>query len=194
MEIRSDIILKGNTWYELQQGYVKKDAKIFDTLWGVFLTCLSIGILYDKQMDDEDDAEDEDKVTIPRTMFNRNVKEMEFYFQAAILTSNSVALSEKDRLYLAFADTFSVDELSDSEREILVKGVSEDALDFDRISFLRKFANYGASKMLQCLSNNEGETLENLMKFLTDSYNGETEELMAMTEIEDLADSLDSMD
>lgn len=185
MEIRSDIVLKGSTWYDLQQGYVHR---FFDTLWGVFLTCLSVGILYDTQIEDEDDSEDEDKVTIPRTMFNRNAKEMEFYFQSAILTSNSIHLSEKDRLYLAFSDSFSVEELSDSEKELLLKGVSDEALNFDKLAFLRKFANYGAQKLHENLTNNDSETMENLMDFLIASYNGETDELIAMTEVEDLSD------
>ncbi len=186
MEIKSDIILKGNIWFELQQGYVKK---YFDTLWGVFLTCVSIGILYDKQMDDEDD--EDDRVTIPRSMFNRNAKEMEFFFQSAILTSKTVNFGEKDRLYLAFSETFSVEELDDLEKEALEKGVSKEAREFDKISFLRKFANFGATKLHKCLSKSDIETLEKLNSFFVDSYNGETDELLEMSLVDDLPDFVD---
>ena len=101
MEIKSDIVFKGPTWNSVDRGYRKK---FFDTQWGIFKICLSIGILYDTQLEDETSEMEEDGLNIPRTMFNRNGAEMQFFFQAAILTTRCVDLSEKDRLYLAFSD------------------------------------------------------------------------------------------
>ena len=193
MELKSDIVLHSNTWQKVDIGYRKK---LFRTQWEIFKICLSIGILYDKQLgisdtnDDIDDQENENKsgLEIPRNMFNRYSAEMVFFFQTAILTSKCISLSEKDRLYLAFSEEVSEDELDDDDETILKNGVSEEALTFNKIEFLKRFANYGAEKLLYCLSNNESETMENLMDFLNKSYKGETEELKAMSEVEDLLD------
>lgn len=185
MEIKSDLIFKGSTWNSVDRGYRRK---IFDTQWGIFKICLSIGILYDTQIEDEEAEEYEEGLNIPRTMFNRNGTEMQFFFQTAILTSKCVELSEKDRLYLAFSEEIPEEELEGEDAELLKKGVSSEALNFNKIEFLRKFANYGATKLNACLSINDSETMEQLMNFLTSSYKGETEELKAMKEVELLID------
>ena len=189
MEIKSDIICKGVTWYRVgkEYGYNEK-PKFFDTFWASFKLCMAIGILYDKQLDDESNYEEEEKMTLPRSMFNRHAEEMKFFFQSAILTSNCIDLTEKDRLFLAFSEDVSEDELEGDDYEILTKGVSNEALDFDRVLFLKKFANYGASKLVEQLSEIDTETMENLAQFLTASYNGETDELIKMKEVEDIKD------
>lgn len=189
MEIKSDLIFKGSTWNRVDQGYRKK---FFDTQWGIFKTCLSIGILYDTQLEDEEVEIEEEGLNIPRTMFNRNNAEMQFFFQSAILTSRCVDLSEKDRLYLAFSDEIPEEELEGEDENMLKRGVSEKALNFNKIEFMKKFANYGAHKMEKCLSANDSETMESLMEFLNMSYKGETEELQALYKVETLID--DSLD
>ncbi|MEE0595955.1 MAG: hypothetical protein UDD43_04505 [Agathobacter sp.] len=188
MELKSDIVLKGDTWYHVNQGMVKR---IFDTQWGLFKACLSIGVLYDKQIDDDKSIDAEDGINIPRTMFNRYAGEMQFFFQAAILTSNTIDLPEKDRLYLAFSDEILDEEMEDEDFESLKKDVSAYALNFDKIAFLKKFANYGAKKLESCISSNDSEMMENIMNFLNDSYNGNTEELKSMKQISDLDDLTD---
>lgn len=185
MELKSDIILKGDSWYKVNQGLVKK---VFDTQWGLFKVCLSIGILYDKQADDDKSSDAEGGINIPRTMFNRFAGEMQFFFQSAILSSNSIDLDEKDRLYLAFSEEISADEMEGEDADLIKKGVSERALNFDKVEFLKKFANYGAKKLEECISSNDSELMENIMEFLNDSYNGNTEELKKMKEISDSAD------
>lgn len=185
MDIKSDIICKGSTWSSIDRGYRKK---FFDTQWGIFKVCLSIGILYDAQLEDEAFETEEDGLNIPRTMFNRNSAEMQFFFQAAILTTRCVDLSEKDRLYLAFSEEIPEEELEGEEADLLKRGVSEIALTFNKVDFLKKFANYGAVKLNNCLSANDSETMEELMEFLNASYKGETEELIALKEVEELID------
>lgn len=185
MEIKSDIIFKGPTWSSVDRGYRKK---FFDTQWEIFKICLSIGILYDAQLEDETSETEEDGLNIPRTMFNRNGAEMQFFFQAAILTTRCVDLSEKDRLYLAFSEEIPEEELEGEDVDLLRRGVCEAALKFNKVDFLRKFANYGAVKLNNCLSANDSETMEELMKFLDASYKGETEELIALKEVEELID------
>ena len=68
------------------------------------------------------------------------------------------------------------------------RGVSDKAFNFNKVEFMRKFANYGAQKINKCLSINDSETMENLMDFLYASYKGETEELKALMEVETLLD------
>ena len=78
MELKSDIVIKGSTWYKVNQGLVKR---VFDTQWGLFKICLSIGILYDKQLEEDRSNDAVDGINIPRTMFNRYAGEMQFFFQ-----------------------------------------------------------------------------------------------------------------
>ena len=131
----------------------------------------------DQRAEDEKGSDAEDGINIPRTMFNRNGAEMQFFFQSAILTTKTIELSEKDRLYLAFSEEISEEELTGEDAAVITKGVSQQAIDFDKIDFLKGFANYGASKIVNCISSNDSEMMENVMEFFNDSYNGDTEEL-----------------
>lgn len=191
MEIKSDIICKGEAWYKVGKGYgYNEKPKFFNTFWASFKLCMAIGILYDKQLDDSD-GDEEEKMTVPRTMFNRYDEEMKFFFQSAILSSNCVELSEKDRLYLAFSEDITEDEMEGEDYATLTKGISEAALKFDRVLFLKKFANYGATRLANLLSEVDSETMENLADFLIDSYNGETEDLIRMKEVEMLEEEIE---
>ena len=61
MEIKSEITLKGSVWSSVDHGYRRK---IFETQWDIFKICLAIGILYDKQLENEKN-EDEEGLNIP---------------------------------------------------------------------------------------------------------------------------------
>lgn len=178
MEVKSHLICKGEAWYQINNKLVHT---FFDTLWDAFKLSISIGILYDQAKEELDDGEEQ--ATVPSNMFNRNSEEMSYFFKTAILTSNLVDFSEKDRLYLAFSEDVKAEELEGDDQELLIQGVSEKALSFDKVTFLRNFANYGAEKLAACISTNDNETMENLMDFLNDSYDGVTEELMKMKEL-----------
>lgn len=178
MEVKSHLICKGEAWYQINNKLVHT---FFDTLWDAFKLSISIGILYDQAKEELDDGEEQ--ATVPSNMFNRNSEEMSYFFKTAILTSNLVDFSEKDRLYLAFSEDVKAEELEGDDQELLIQGVSEKALSFDKVAFLRNFANYGAEKLAACISINDNETMENLMDFLNDSYDGVTEELMKMKEL-----------
>jgi hypothetical protein len=118
---------------------------------------------------------------------------MPFFFQLAILTYYTVDLSEKDRLFLAFSDEITEEELEGEDIDLIRKGVSEEALTFDKIAFLKGFANYGAEKLSKCVTNNDSETMESIMEFMNDSYNGKTPELKKMKEITDSEELIDYM-
>ena len=180
MELRSDIVLKGEEWAMLNNRLV---GTFFDTQWGLFKTCLSIGILYDSHSEDVKIEGTDGGVNIPRGMFNREASVMEFYFQSAVLTTRTISLNEKDRVYLAFASDISSDDMEGEDYNLLTKGVTDEAINFNKIAFLKKFANYGAIKLAKCVSSNDNETMEQIMEFLLDSYRGETEELLNMKEV-----------
>lgn len=183
MEVKSHLVCKGEAWYQINNKLVHT---FFDTLWDAFKLCISIGILYDHAKEELGDSEDQ--ATVPSNMFNRNSEVMSYFFKTAILTSNLVDFTEKDRLYLAFSEDVKTEDLEGDDRELLIKGVSEKALSFDKVAFLRSFANYGAEKLASCISVNDNETMENLMDFLNDSYDGVTEELMKMKELNEKFD------
>lgn len=183
MELKSDIEFYSEAWGEINE---KLKGTFFDTLWDAFRLCVSIGILYDSWISDQDHVDDKPTASIPRNMYNRNSEDMSYFFKTAILTSKRIDYSERDRLYLAFSEDIRVEDLEDNEEDILKKGVSEQALSFNKIGFLKKFANYGADKIAKCISDNSSETMENIMQFLDDSYNCRTEELIAMKKVEDV--------
>lgn len=189
MELKSNLICKGKIWYELNKILVN-DKQIFETFWQVFKISLAIGILYDKQEIDLENYEPDDKVELPRQMFNREISQMDMFFQSAILTSNCINFNEKDRLYLAFSANLSDDEVTKEEREELKKGVSQDAFEFNQIAFLKQFANYGSRKIYSLLSENDGELLSNFMEFFDDSYKGITPELVEMAKVESMEDDI----
>lgn len=183
MELKSDIEFYSETWGDIN---VKLKGSFFDTLWDAFRLCVSIGVLYDSWTVDQGRKEDKPTASIPRTMYNRNSEDMSYFFKTAILTSKRVDFSEKDRLFLAFSEDVKLEDLEGNDEEILKEGVSEQALSFDKIGFLKQFANFGANKIAECISDNSSETMENIMQFLDDSYHCRTEELVNMRKIEDV--------
>ncbi len=183
MVITTDVSCKGESWYQIDHRL--KDT-FFKSMWEAFKLSMAIGILYDQAAKDVND--NEDKVTISRNMFIQHAEEISFLFKTAIITSKLVDFSEKDRLYLAFSEDVTEEELESDDRDVLTQGVSDEALSFDKAAFLKGFANYGADKIASCISNNDNETMENLMDFLNDSYHGETEELLQMKELNEAFD------
>lgn len=178
MVITTDVSCKGESWYQIDHRL--KDT-FFKSMWEAYKLSMAIGILYDQAAKDAND--NDDKVTISRNMFIQHAEEISYFFKTAIITSKLVDFSEKDRLYLAFSEDVTEEELENDERDVLTQGVSDEALSFDKAAFLKGFANYGADRIAACISNNDNETMENLMDFLNDSYRGETEELLQMKEL-----------
>lgn len=204
MEIRSDIALKGDAWANAIDELVSKtrgdrmwtasiesgDSKFFDTQWALFKVCLAIGILYDRRIEElPKTAEvEEGSRSIPRNMVANHAADMNYFFNAAILTTNTTSLNETDRLYLAFSEEITEEEMEGEDIEVIRHGVSEEALKFDKLGFLVGFANYGVTKMCEQIDPNINVTMENISEFLIMSYQGETPELRQMREVEDILD------
>jgi len=181
LEIRSDIELKGEEWFTINDKMVKV---VFDTIYDAFKLAVSIGIMYDEQLDFTGDT----TASITRNLLHRKSEELSYFFKTAVLTSNQIDLSEKDRLYLAFMDEMSDEEIDEDEMKIIKKEVSKDAFDFNEVSFLIGFANYGAKRIVECYSSHDGEMMENLKNFLSSSFNEETEELKEKKKIKELTE------
>lgn len=148
MEIKSDIRLKGVDW----DTAIEKLARIFSTRtnYTIFMLSLAIGIMYDKRIAKLEEG-NEDEHSVPRNVINNNDNgKLDFYFQAAILTTMTECLSEDNRLELAFGDN----------------------IEFEKISFLTQFANFGVTKLVSLIGDTDLESMENIKNFMVSTVEG----------------------
>ena len=163
MEITSDIHLKGTAWNKAIDGL----SPIFTTRthYSLYMLCLAIGIMYDKRVADPEENGEEIK-SVPRNVINNNDNgKLDFYFQAAILSTLTETLTEEERLELAFGEK----------------------TDFNKVTFLTSFANFGAEKVLTLVGSTELETMENIKNFMVSTVEGRNFEIDALP-IDDLTD------
>lgn len=156
MEITSDIHLRGTVWNKVITGL----SGIFTTRthYSLFMLCLAIGIMYDKRVDNLEEN-GEDVKSVPRNVINNNDNgKLDFYFQAAILSTLTETLTEDERLELAFGEK----------------------TDFNKITFLTQFANFGATKLADLLGSTELETMDNIKNFMVATVEGRNFEIDAL--------------
>ena len=169
MEIRSDVTLKGGNWRKALEAFSPFFPQSLQPNYSIFVISMSIGIMYDKQLeiaDGEESVEEKDsRPSVPRTVLHPHNTELDFLFQTAILTSAHVEFTEKERMALAF----------DPKCEIKL----------EKLEFLAKFANFGVGKLLEQASDEPVETMENIRKFLASTMEGYNYELDSISE-EDL--------
>lgn len=150
MVIKSDILLKGDSWNTV----VENMKGIFSerTNYSIFMLALSMGIMYDKRLNEIKNSDDENKsLSVPRNVINNNDNgKLDFYFQAAILSTRTENYSEERRLELAFADE----------------------VDFNKISFLVEFANFGITKLQELIGISELDTMNKIKDFCSSSVEG----------------------
>lgn len=153
MQITSDVTLKGPVWAEMLDRLVEE---VFATNWDVYALCISIGMMYDGQIDSDDMAPQdytENPRYIPRNVLINGERKglLEFMLQAALITTKHVDLSEEKRLEYAFNDNAEIP--------------------FKPLQFLTNFANYGITKLKDALGDaSDVEMLERIMTFLSDTY------------------------
>lgn len=150
-EAKSDVALKGQLWID----YIEKlRGKIFENQWQLYALCISIGIMYDEQVEFE--QLENQNTSVPRLMLNRmeNRNLLDYMLQTAVLTTKNLELDEKTRLVLAFGDEKDKDP------------------NFNEYSFLTKFANYGLKVIDDEIGGytNDIEMMEALMTFLNDKF------------------------
>lgn len=148
MEIRSDIRLKGIAW----DTAINNFSNIFSTRtnYTIFMLSLAIGIMYDKKVVKLEEG-NEDEHSVPRNVINNNDNgKLDFYFQAAILTTTTEYISEENRLELAFGD----------------------GIEFEKIAFLTQFANFGVTKLVELIGDTDLETMDKIKNFMVASVEG----------------------
>ncbi len=153
MEITSDIQLKGTAWNMV----IEKLSDIFTTRthYSIFMLCLAIGIMYDRRIEKPEENGEEVK-SVPRNVINNNDNgKLDFYFQAAILTTVTETLTEEQRLEFAFGEKIR----------------------YSKITFLTQFANYGATKLVDTIGSSNLETMENIKNFMVSTVEGRNFEI-----------------
>ena len=169
MEFSSDIILKGISWKKTLEGlkpFYKEGNHQKNYI--LFLISASIGIMYDSQKNCADNDISE-TINVPRTVLHSHNSDLDFLFQTAILTSKTVDFDKKTRMDLAFN--------------------SKSTIEFKKIEFLVKFANFGIGIILEKISNNEIETMKNLRELIVDTFEGNNYNIYGV-----LDDELDILD
>lgn len=164
MEIKSDIPLKGKPWHDAIEAY----SKIFTprTQYDVFSLALSIGIMYDKKIDSFE-SDEYDSHSVPRVVvLNNDNGRLDTMFQAAILSSKTVDMSEEERLQNAFEPDVTI----------------------NKMNFLLGFANFGVTKLVEQIGISELETMANLKNFLNSSAEGRNYEINEIPDEELMGD------
>jgi hypothetical protein len=149
MEITSDIMLRGTAWNEA----IDKLSDIFATRtnYSIFLFCVAIGIMYDKRVEKPIENGEEIR-TVPRNVIQNNDNgKLDFMFQAAILSSRTIELSEEQRLAIAFG---------------------EEKIEPSKTGFLVEFANYGVTELVKLIGNSSIESMDNIRDFLVSTLEG----------------------
>lgn len=153
MQITADVTLKGPVWAEMLDLLVDD---IFSRNWDLYALSISIGMMYDGQIDTEamvPDGYKENPRYIPRNVLiqNKNKSLLEFMLQAAMITTKHVVFSEQERLEIAFS--------------------SKESESFNPMQFLTKYANYGIVKIKDAIGDaSDVELMQKLMAFLDDIY------------------------
>lgn len=150
MEITSDIQLRGTAWNELIEGLSEIFTKNTRPHYSLFMLGLAVGIMYDKRIEKPIENGEEIK-SVPRNVINNNDNgKLDFFFQAAILSTKTESFNEEERLELAFADS----------------------TDFDKISFLVSFANYGAEQLRGLIGSTPIESMDKIKEYLEAAVEG----------------------
>lgn len=156
MEIKSDIPLKGTAWNTA----ISNLSEIFTTRtnYSLFMLCLSIGVMYDKRIENPEENGEETR-SVPRNVISNNDNgKLDFCFQAAILSTLTETITEEQRLELAFGEKS----------------------DFNKISFLLSFANFGAEKLASLVGDTPLESMDNIKNFMVSTVEGRNLEIDAL--------------
>ena len=98
MEITTDVTLKGSCWRKALDAFAPFFPQALQPNYSIYAISMSIGIMYDKQLDiagEETDEEKDNRPTVPRTVLHPHNTDLDFLFQAAILTSTWVNIRKK---------------------------------------------------------------------------------------------------
>ena len=174
MDIKGDVMLKGGDWRVALDALAPFFSITAQPNYSVYVISMSIGIMYDKQLDmagEESEEYKESRASVPRTVLHPHNNDLDFLFQTAILSSDLITYTEKERMQLAFDPACSIA--------------------FNKLEFLTKFANFGVQKLLEKVSDEPTETMQNIKNFLAATVEGYNYEIYSISD-EDL--SIDDLD
>lgn len=149
MEIKTDVYLRGTAWNKA----ITSLSPIFKTRthYMLYILSVAIGIMYDKRIVKPEENGEEAK-SVPRNILsNHGFNKLDFIFQAAILSTRTIDLSEDERLELAFGEN----------------------KEFKKMDFLTEFANFGITKLVENIGDSTLESMEKIKNFLTRAVEGE---------------------
>lgn len=140
-----DIYLKHNIW--LKAFELRDELVIFKRVVDVFIVALSIGVADDEIVEIE---EFENPKSIGRNTLNSNddVKHLlTFLYQNAILSTKHISLDKDERKKIAF---------------------NHDNIDLKYVpsNFLLPYANYGMTKIAECMTDHDIETIHNIVDLI----------------------------
>lgn len=158
MEITTDVLLKGTAWNTA----IEKLGKIFKvrTNYSLYMLSMAIGIMYDQRIANPSDDGEEQR-SVPRNVLQNNDNgKLDFYFQAAIISTATEDLDEDERLELAFGEK----------------------TEFNKLAFLTQFANFGVTKLVEQIGNDDIESMENLKNFFAATVEGRNLDIDALSD------------
>lgn len=152
MEMTRDVYLRGAAWKQASD----KLSTIFKKRphYMLYMLSMSIGIMYDRRIEKLPDN-GEETISIPRNVFvNNDNGKLGFMFQAAVLSTMTEDFDEDYRLSLAFGE-----------------------VEYDKLSFLTSFANFGITKLVELIGESDLESMENIRNFLVSTVEGKNYDL-----------------
>ena len=148
MELTTDVLLRGTAWDKA----ISSLGDIFKTRtnYSIYMLCVSIGVMYDQRIEKPEETNEEPHA-VPRTVLQNNDNgKLDFIFQAAILSTTTEALTEDERLDIAFGEKNT----------------------FNKIAFITQFANYGVTKLVELIGSSPVESMENIKNFFAATIEG----------------------
>ena len=158
MELTKDIDLRGTAWNQV----IEHLSPIFKARphYMIYMLSLAIGIMYDTRIE-KLEFNGEEIHSVPRNVIHNNDNgQLDFMFQASILSTLTETIGEEERLELAFG-----------EKD-----------DFNKIGFLTQFANFGVTKLVDLIGGTILESMENIKNFLLSTVDGRNLEIDALSD------------
>lgn len=157
MILNSNISLKHSIWYKMQELYPvqngpKPKIGVFPRLIDAFIVACSIG-MHDNVRVENDEKEEVTSVNSKtyNDPANDDIKRvMDYMLKILILTLDVTELSgvkREDKEKLAFASDYTIDK-------------------FNPINIMCEYANYGAKKLAELVTEQDTETINNIINYL----------------------------
>lgn len=115
---------------------------------------------------DKPEENGEDPHSVPRNVLQNNDNgKLDLMFQAAVLTTKTIDITEEKRLEFAFGD---------KEQDYNQYGFSS------KINLITEFSNYGVTELIKNVGNTDIETIDKLKNFLEASVEGRNLDIDAL--------------